>query len=675
MKAPHRPLPPHTSLLRSLAAAALLAAFGATTAVADIVYVTAMQQNTTVTTAVQNDGSYTETGITLGNTGVKGSAPGRPATPTASRAYLASALFTSTSGGVDVKPTLGESSADGSVIYQIDYNWSGSAGNASQDVVFSMTCAGGTLSTNSTPLFQRSYGVSTAWQFMGYLTNTTTTPTISFRYASGTVSAASSSRVLFDCWRFTKLSACNFVAPVNADGPLATNLTTVNVTGVAPIASQVNVYQIVGNTTNSLGSATVTNPPATVSVIVSNMVKGAQVTATQVINGQEGCLPVAGTVAGGGANPRIRVAASIRQNASLTGPIGVNGGASSANIYWIHATGAAVAGGLVLQPSTNWQTVVFYPSDSKYGWNGSVALPETNRYGCFEGLAFALDDLTDTGPYDLYIDNFRNGGVVIQDCESVTNGSQALFWQPSVSGSTLDNILSNPNIAYVTNTYAATGSKAQHVNWQFKDLASTRWLRLNAGVTAAPGWTPNAEVDLTQPIAFDILLLPANQTNAHSMGSMGLVTNINVYSGGTATFTEKMTPPAGATPNYTYVWKKNGTALNGATTSTLALNSVTATDAGTYSVSVSDGAATNTVSATLTVNGQALAGVAITNISGTTLRYSGGNASQFVLLNSTSVGAPLSTWTRVATNTTTPGSFPIPALGSQAQTYYRIKSE
>ncbi len=64
----------------------------------------------------------------------------------------------------------------------------------------------------------------------------------------------------------------------------------------------------------------------------------------------------------------------------------------------------------------------------------------------------------------------------------------------------------------------------------------------------------------------------------------------------------------------------------------------------------------------------------ISQIIGTTLTY-GGGGSQFVLLKSASAVAPLSSWTRVATNAVTPGSFTIPAVGTGTPVFYRIKSE
>jgi fibronectin-binding autotransporter adhesin len=57
-----------------------------------------------------------------------------------------------------------------------------------------------------------------------------------------------------------------------------------------------------------------------------------------------------------------------------------------------------------------------------------------------------------------------------------------------------------------------------------------------------------------------------------------------------------------------------------------------------------------------------------------TLNYSGGSGSQFVLLQTNNVAAPLANWTRIKTNVSSPGSFTI-TPGSNPQDYYRVKSE
>jgi hypothetical protein len=65
----------------------------------------------------------------------------------------------------------------------------------------------------------------------------------------------------------------------------------------------------------------------------------------------------------------------------------------------------------------------------------------------------------------------------------------------------------------------------------------------------------------------------------------------------------------------------------------------------------------------------------IAGIQGTSLSYSGGSGSKFVLMKSATVNAPMTSWTRFRTNTATPGNFTIPAVGTAAPVFYRIKSE
>ena len=76
----------------------------------------------------------------------------------------------------------------------------------------------------------------------------------------------------------------------------------------------------------------------------------------------------------------------------------------------------------------------------------------------------------------------------------------------------------------------------------------------------------------------------------------------------------------------------------------------------------------------ITIN-PALGQVTIGSIRGTTLTYSGGSGSKFILLKSANVKAPLSGWSRVDTNTVTPGSFTIPAVGTGSPVFYSVKSE
>jgi autotransporter-associated beta strand protein len=77
----------------------------------------------------------------------------------------------------------------------------------------------------------------------------------------------------------------------------------------------------------------------------------------------------------------------------------------------------------------------------------------------------------------------------------------------------------------------------------------------------------------------------------------------------------------------------------------------------------------------VTSGGPAPAATTITSIAGTSVAYTGGSGSLFVLLGTNDVTVPSTNWTRLATNGSTPGSFTIPAVGSSSMQFYRVKSE
>ncbi|HVM48609.1 MAG TPA: hypothetical protein VMU04_11315 [Candidatus Acidoferrum sp.] len=600
--------------MRTLPVILVLAAYGATRGLADVVYVTALPAGCTTTSVcgtVSTDGSYVEVGFAPGQIAfspVHGTAPGRPPTP-GSRDYISAAVLTNPNAGVDITPALAAND-----IYEIDYNWNNSMGNGSTDVIFSLNCTGGTLSSNSTPVFQRAYGISSAWNFVCYLTNSSLTPTVSFHYQSGLVCAASQSRIVFDCWRFRSLpSPCLMVPPVGVTGPLGANSAVVSVTGVSSTATKVTLYQgsAPGVFTN-IGSLAVTSPGLMVSVpVTEQLVRGAQVAAAQTIGGVDGCVPVSGTLVGGGYSPAIRIAASIRQPKNVAGPVGSNGGSASADLYWIHATGMGVAGGFTVTPSTNWQTIAFNPDDaSHYLWNGlgdGLTFPDPYPRGIFEGFAIASADANDCGPIQVYFDNLRNGATLIQDFENETNAQPlVLFNQPSFSGTTSFNLLSAPNTSAVAQSYASTGTNSLGVSFQFVGLGWGNWLRLNSNTTNGTVPTPNPIVDLTQPILVDVLLLPPNQTASHALGRVSPTNSFYQVRlmGSSAGFGVTVTPPDSTTPTYAYAWKLNGAPIPGATDSAYTRQNLTPADAGTYVVTVSDGTAsvtlTNSVLAVLT---------------------------------------------------------------------------
>lgn len=110
----------------------------------------------------------------------------------------------------------------------------------------------------------------------------------------------------------------------------------------------------------------------------------------------------------------------------------------------------------------------------------------------------------------------------------------------------------------------------------------------------------------------------------------------------------------------------------------LVLNNVTPANAGNYSVVISSagGSVTSSV-ASLTVI-YPLTPVGVTGFvrRGTdawTLSYTGGSGLQYVLLASPTLSAPISEWSRLLTNSFSPGTFNLPSMGSSG--FYSVKSE
>jgi hypothetical protein len=366
-------------------------------------------------------------------------------------------------------------------------------------------------------------------------------------------------------------------------------------------------------------------------VTVSGLVKAAQVVATQTIGGQESCVPQAssGIFVGGGANPSVRVALTIKES-SGTGPVGADGGTGGNSLHFLGAT--ALSGGVgsapidanVVYPSNAWQTLTFLRgptvsigdsanavgtivdgagyttndnvniqvyaftnlpngvrvfsanpassvnvtsndnfnvnwtwdpvpgaqgyrllrgtnfvgadnyvdvsgtnyADSNTGWiPGNTVLPTSSQvgrsvqwnptvgntnnipgqWGILESINFAINNIDDTGPFDVYIDNLQNGTTVWQDFESATNGTTDFaFRQPSFSGSTSPNILLSPNTGVVSSDAADSGANSFHVRYQWSGTNISKWLRLT---TSGVG---NPMVNLDDPITFRLLIRPVS---------------------------------------------------------------------------------------------------------------------------------------------------------------------
>lgn len=183
---------------------------------------------------------------------------------------------------------------------------------------------------------------------------------------------------------------CINTTGVLVTGPLATNSNQVVVAGVSATATAVNVYQQAGSAPVLIGTKTTGLTEGDNTVTVTGLIKGAQVAATQTVGGQESCVPPSGTFVGGGANPSIRLALSIRETAG-SGPIGEpNPTPISANIHFLGATalsGGAPVNASVFYPSNDWQTVTF-----SRGTNEAVADPTTAAGVPVNGSGYNAND-------------------------------------------------------------------------------------------------------------------------------------------------------------------------------------------------------------------------------------------------------------------------------------------
>ena len=172
--------------------------------------------------------------------------------------------------------------------------------------------------------------------------------------------------------------------------------------------------------------------------------------------------------------------------------------------------------------------------------------------------------------------------------------------------------------AYATgSTFDATPNSVRYVNNRFISLrASTRYLQSTDGVTWSDlGATFPAGLEILGPVdlasgngKYVLTTAPARSGSA----SLILVAEASIPLPAISTQPSSQTIPTGAnatlsiaatgTAPVTYQWRKDGAALTGATNATLTLSSVRSTDAGSYTVVVTNSAGSLTSDvATLTV--------------------------------------------------------------------------
>jgi hypothetical protein len=474
--------------------------------------------------------------------------------------------------------------------------------------VIDITTTGCTGLPSTTTNF--SGGAVNVWRTLGTITvdSGITTPTITFAWdpANPPPPGASffNNRMYTCTFRFTAvgLPCQNTPVPGTITGPLAAGQTTVTVPGVANNATAVAVYMDNGGTGafTKIGEKTsgVVAGNNTVTVTGAGLTKGSHVVATQTVGGQESCVPGTGPLVGGGANPAIRVNFMIHQDPSLTGPAGAVGTYSATAA--LHALGSVSAvgngflnapkDGAVLNPDGCWQTVsLAVGTDPEYPiFSGGGATAGT--FGTFAGIALCLQDTTDVGPFNIYIDNISNGTNNIEDFETPAEGTANYFFNaPRTSGTTSAYMLSAPNTSVISTNNADTGSKSARISWQFSSESTVAWVMLFA-TNRLP------QVDLSMPITARILVLPVGQTNGNlQVAALG---NKTVTPNGSVTFTANILKGTGP---FTYQWKSNTVDISGETGSSLTLNNAQTDFAGAYSVTVGNGACSTESFGTLTI--------------------------------------------------------------------------
>ena len=562
-----------------------------------------------------------------------------------------------------VNPTLGTAGGTYEVYVTV------SATSAGAAVVSTITQTGCTGLPATTDAF--SVGSLNVWTLVGTITLDTgvNNPTIRFDETQN------DNRFYADAVKFVLAGEpCLGVPQLSTvNGPLAAGQTFVDVPAITNGVTNVTVYTSTGTKLGELTSGVVEGVNRVTTIA---LVKGDQIVATQWKDGIESCKATSGPKVGGGANPSVKVVFNIRENTDLTGPVGADGGTTNGPNFFLGSAnktggfGSAPSGGTVITPSGCWQTVTFQrgddpvnPINPTYRWD--VTTPDTldGDYGILDSIGFAIQDTTDTGPFAIYIDTIINGNTVIQDFESATNGQPTvMFSLPSANtaANTLANLLSQPpgsitpNVSMVVSTNAFSGSNSCFVSWQFNTSLNTVWEQLLTRGSS----TPNPIVDLRLPISIRLLVLPVGQiTNKLSLTSIPQSQSKSL--GQSATFN---VTASGVAP-FSYQWKHEGTNIPSATGSSYTIPSVIESDAGAYTVVVTNAACTTLSPTALLTIGQTAPALTISR-SGpdVTLTWAG----TYNLQSKTNLSDP--TWNNVGVSTS---PYVIPATNSA--TFYRLQ--
>ena len=497
-------------------------------------------------------------------------------------------------------------------VYKI-YLTKGQNNNASTNIIIEMTATGGALAdTNgvgATAIYLDMYQKGKpngVWVHVGYITNSIFSPTISLKHFSGEINDTDAAngnaqRWYTDAIRFEYLDACAGVAEeVNVVGPLVAGQTFVTLTNVALGATNVTVYvnnSQVAQLTNSPGFLTnvlnVTTPP---------LVKGQRITAGQTKGGCSSLVPTTGPMVGGGPNSQIKAFLSCWQNSAFQGPVGASTTSNLTANYFLKADGltsafgTAPTGGQPLPTGDCWQTVTFNHATDPAIYSTGGGITTGDPYCALAGLLFTIDS-DNSGPYDIYVDEIKNGNTVIENFEGYSIGSTNAFSAPKTAtapnpGSTY---LAEPNSSVISQNNVFEGTNALRIQWQWSDNSNVRW----AHILATNSNKCYPQLDTSKPITVRYLVLQSNQTTNRlsfttvpqsQLKSVGDTLTLSVQAKGEGPFT--------------YQWQYAGTPLTDETNSVYTKLNLQESDTGDYSVVVTGANGTGcsaTVSALVTV--------------------------------------------------------------------------
>jgi hypothetical protein len=189
----------------------------------------------------------------------------------------------------------------------------------------------------------------------------------------------------------------------------------------------------------------------------------------------------------------LQISIGIRETGG-TGPIGADGG-TTGGIEFVNVDGQT------LTADGSWQLFTFTPAvDTLTPFAGVTANGILdNEWGVLEQIRFrnTADGAT---AYRVWIDDLSNtnsAGTVSLDFEGIPVGTEVVFQEPSLSGSTLSNlIISNFDSAAVDDSMAFAGSQSYRVEFEFVDDDPSRWLRLTSFNADN---LPNVAVHLREP--------------------------------------------------------------------------------------------------------------------------------------------------------------------------------